>query len=71
MHANLLDASRGYSWLAFWQPFNLTTAWARYTATAELPRAVDAHLLQASLVLGVPEVVSSKAAAIMGEKAHG
>ena len=52
IHANVLDANRGYNWLAFWQPFNLTTRWARLSAIAELPAAVSGHLLQASLVLG-------------------
>ena len=28
IHANLLDASDAYRWLAFWQPLNLTARWA-------------------------------------------
>ena len=40
VNANLLDASAGYKWLAFWQPFNLTTKWQQFTAMVELPSSL-------------------------------
>ena len=52
VHVNVLDATRGYTWIAFWQQFNITTQWARHTAVAELPSTSNGHVLQASFVLG-------------------
>ena len=49
----VVDASARFEWVAFWQTFNLTTAWQRYEATVALDTSARAnHQLQAGLVLG-------------------
>ena len=52
IHANLIDSTAAYEWVAFWEPLNLTNHWAEHSTVAPLDPTRRGHRLQMSLVMG-------------------